>query len=136
LAIIARMNGLSDEQLAGLTERLAERKAVLVSEIRQVLARSGNERDADLAGGVGDATDGSVPEQLRDIAEAEAVRDIGEASDISAAQERIAAGRYGLCIDCGATIGYERLDAYPSAKRCLACQQRREKNRTQQITTR
>lgn len=130
------MNGLSDEQLAGLTERLAERKAVLVSEIRQVLARSGNERDADLAGGVGDATDGSVPEPLRDIAEAEVVRDIGEVSDISGAQERIAAGRYGLCIDCGATIGYQRLDAYPSAKRCLACQQRREKNRTQQITTR
>ena len=130
------MNGLSAEQLASLAERLDERKAVLVNEIRQVLARSGNERDADLAGGVGDVTDGSVPEQLRDIAEAEAVRDIGEVSDISAAQERIDAGRYGLCIDCGARIGYARLDAYPCAKRCLACQQRREKNRTQSSATR
>lgn len=66
-AIIDSMNGLSDDELAALTDRLSERKAVLLNEIRQVLARSRDERDADLAGGVGDATDGSVPEQLRDV---------------------------------------------------------------------
>ena len=46
-----------------------------------------------------------------------------------AAEERVAAGRYGICIDCGRAIDYERLEAYPSAKRCLPCQQHREKTR-------
>ena len=32
-------------------------------------------------------------------------------------------------IDCGTTVDYDRLRAYPSAKRCLPCQQRREKTR-------
>jgi RNA polymerase-binding transcription factor DksA len=34
-----------------------------------------------------------------------------------------------VCVDCGASVGYERLEAYPTAKRCLACQQAHEKTR-------
>ena len=41
----------------------------------------------------------------------------------------IAAGRYGVCIDCGTAIDFKRLEAYPTAKRCIACQQRRERTR-------
>ena len=40
--------------------------------------------------------------------------------------EEIAAGDYGVCIDCGNAIPYARLAAYPSAKRCVRCQQRHE----------
>lgn len=123
------MNGLMEEQFAGLTKRLRERKSHLIDEIRQALVRSGNERYADLVGGVGDTGDLAVAALIRDTAEAEVLRDIGEVTDIAGAEERIAAGRYALCTDCGAEIGFERLDAYPSAKRCLACQQRREKTR-------
>jgi RNA polymerase-binding transcription factor DksA len=123
------MNTLTEKQLAYLTQRLSGRKQLLLEEIRRVLARSGNERYADLVGGAGDAGDESVASLLRDVAEAEVVRDIGEVHDIVAAEERMAAGRYGVCIDCGRAIDYERLKAYPSAKRCLACQQHREKTR-------
>jgi RNA polymerase-binding transcription factor DksA len=56
-------------------------------------------------------------------------RDGAEVRDISAAQARLAAGRYGICIDCGRAIEKKRLEAYPSAKRCLADQQKREKTR-------
>ena len=66
---------------------------------------------------------------LRDISEAEVLRDIGEVRDIAAAEQRIADGRYGQCIDCGEAVAYERLKAYPSAKRCMPCQQHREKTR-------
>ncbi len=38
----------------------------------------------------------------------------------------MADGRYGVCVDCGAEIGYEPLLAYPTAKRCIACQRQHE----------
>lgn len=95
------MHALAEKQLEQLT--LDGRAQVpRAGEIRQALARTGRERYADL---------------------------VGEVRDIVAAEERVAAGRYGICIDCGDDIGYERLKAYPSAKRCLSCQQHREKTR-------
>ena len=124
-----RMSYLTDDQLARVTRGMSERKARLLDEIRQALARTGRERYADLVGEAGDAGDESVASLLRDVAEAEVVRDIGEVRDIVGAEERLAAGRYGICIDCGEAIGFERLKAYPSAKRCLPCQRQREKTR-------
>jgi len=46
--------------------------------------------------------------------------------DIKAARERLSAGTYGICTDCGEPITYERLLAYPTAKRCIHCQRLRE----------
>jgi DnaK suppressor protein len=43
-------------------------------------------------------------------------------ADTTAALEKIAEGRYGVCERCGEAIGYSRLLAYPSARRCLSCQ--------------
>ena len=84
---------------------MSKRKEQLLDEIRQVLARSIKERYLGLMDTRGDA--------------------IGE----DAAQECIAASRYGIWIDCCGPIGYQRLKAYPSAKRSLICQQQREKTR-------
>jgi DnaK suppressor protein len=63
------------------------------------------------------------------VQQAEVTRDVGEVRDIEGAQARIAAGRYGLCIDCEAEIGFARLQAFPSAKRCIGCQALREKTK-------
>lgn len=120
-------NPLTKEQIAHFTQRIAERKSLLLDEIRQVLARSNNEHYVDLIGGVGDTGDAAAASLLRDITEAEIIRDIGEVRDIAAAEDRIAAGSYGLCTDCGEPIRYKRLDAYPTAKRCFACQVLRER---------
>ena len=49
--------------------------------------------------------------------------------DIEAALERIQAGTYGQCTDCGVTIPAARLNAYPTAKRCVDCQTLKEKRR-------
>jgi RNA polymerase-binding transcription factor DksA len=76
-----------------------------------------------------DAGDTSVADLLSDVAFAEVARDAAEIRDINAAQARIAAGTYGACIDCGRPIGKQRLEAYPTAKRCIEDQQRREKLR-------
>jgi RNA polymerase-binding transcription factor DksA len=88
---------------------------------------AGNESYARLVGESGDAADAAAAALVRDVAEAEIRRDVLEVRDIVAAEGRIASGRYGLCTDCGVVIGYPRLSAYPTAKRCLACQQAREK---------
>jgi DnaK suppressor protein len=41
---------------------------------------------------------------------------------IDAALKRIAAGTYGICIDCGARIAEKRLVAVPTALRCVTCE--------------
>lgn len=123
------MNSLTQQQQQTLVKALAERKERLLEEIRRVLARSGRESYADLLGGTGDTGDEAMADLLRDVTQAEVARDINEVRDILAAEQRIASGRYALCVDCGADISFERLQAYPTAKRCLPCQQRREKTR-------
>ena len=118
---------LTQDQIALFTQRIDTRKKLLLDEIRQVLARSRDEYYVDLIGGAGDSGDAAAASLLRDITEAEVIRDIGEVRDIVAAEDRIAAGKYGLCTDCGEPVRYKRLDAYPTAKRCFTCQVRRER---------
>ena len=119
----------TSEQSDSLARMLGERKKLLREEIRRGLARMGNERYVDLLSGTSDAGDESVAMLLTDVANAEAARDAAELRDIVAAEARIAAGTDGTCIDCGAPIPFSRLAAYPTAKRCLRCQQIREATR-------
>lgn len=46
--------------------------------------------------------------------------------EIDIALERMAAGSYGTCEDCGTTISPERLEVFPSATTCINCQMKRE----------
>ena len=123
------METLTRNELNHFAQILAERKQTLGEEIRRGLARSSNERYADILAGGDDAGDSSVADLLSDVTFAEVARDAAEVRDINAAQARIAAGTYGTCIDCGRPIGKQRLEAYPTAKRCIEDQQRREKTR-------
>ena len=54
-------------------------------------------------------------------------RDVQELRDIEAARQRLDEGTYGKCTDCGAAIGFERLQVEPQAARCIGCQRRFEK---------
>jgi len=120
------MAALTTSERDSLARMLGERKRLLREEIRRGLARMGNERYADLLSGTSDAGDESVAMLLTDVANAEVARDAAELLDIVAAEARIAAETYGTCIDCGQPIPFARLEAYPTAKRCLRCQQIRE----------
>jgi RNA polymerase-binding protein DksA len=69
------------------------------------------------------------------LAETEFERDVAGAgqarsvlSAIVAAERRLAEGDYGLCEDCGNAIGYARLEAQPTASRCVKCQELAEKH--------
>ncbi len=48
---------------------------------------------------------------------------IREVRDVNAALQRIANGRYGICLHCDEPIGYERLQAFPVAKLCFDCKE-------------
>lgn len=53
-------------------------------------------------------------------------RESAELDAIAAALQRIEAGVYGVCIDCGADIPDARLHAAPETPRCIVCQDRLE----------
>lgn len=105
---------------------LLARLPVLREEIRSALLRADAERYAGIAGQVHDMKDQSLAAALAEVTDAEVARDVAEIRDIEAALQRLAAGTYGTCIDCGAPIAPARLEAYPTAKRCQACQRAHE----------
>jgi DnaK suppressor protein len=48
-------------------------------------------------------------------------------AEVAAALQRLADGRYGQCIECGAAIEPERLQVLPLASRCVRCQAQYER---------
>jgi len=45
----------------------------------------------------------------------------GSAADLKSALERLHSPDYGVCIECGKDIGYDRLESDPDALHCKAC---------------
>lgn len=114
------------EHLAGM---LKERKHVMREEIRAGLLRMRVDGYEDLLSGTSDVADESVASLLTDLNNADVARDATELQDILAAEGRLAAGTFAVCVDCAKPIPYARLIAHPTAKRCLECQQIHEANR-------
>ena len=102
--------------------KLRDRLSVLRGEIRAALLRGDTETFGELAGQVHDVDEESLADLLTDVNLAVISREVQEVRDSDAALRRITAGTYGECVDCGEQIDPARLEAYPTAKRCLACQ--------------
>ena len=121
------MAQLTPTQIETLKKQLQQQKTALWEDVRVELERSGNQKFADLAGEVRDPGEESVAAMLVDMDAAIVDRQVREIRDIEDALKRIADGVYGACIDCGTDIGIERLQAYPTALRCIRCQGQHEK---------
>lgn len=121
------MAALTPQQAQRLREALDRRSALLIEEVRTELERSGEQQYIELAGRVTDTGDAATADVLADLGAAIVDRQVNEIRDIDAARKRIEAGSYGVCMDCGTDIPFERLMAYPTAKRCFSCQSKREK---------
>ena len=119
-------NELSESQLALLKVKLREQQAGLQAEIKEERATSDNERDRRSAREVQDRGDEANTDQWREANAAMIGHHQGEISGIQAALARMESGTYGYCVDCGESIGFQRLQAYPSANRCLQCQSKAE----------
>ena len=58
----------------------------------------------------------------RDVAFAINEHETAELLDIDVSLQRIKAGVYGMCVNCGTHIPAVRLDAAPHTQRCVTCQ--------------
>ena len=115
-------NELSESQMALLENQLREQQAELRAEVQGERAESDSERDRRSAREVQDRGDEANTDQWREANAAMIDHHVDEISGIQAALSRVDSGTYGLCVDCGESIGFQRLQAYPSANRCLECQ--------------
>jgi DnaK suppressor protein len=119
---------LSGTQMAELGGLLDRRYELLLGEVRDALEHSENQQYVELIDRVpADIGDQSVGDALADLNLAIIDRHIQEIRDIDAARVRVKEGGFGICIDCSQEIEFARLRAYPTAKRCLVCQEHREK---------
>jgi DnaK suppressor protein len=100
-------------------------------ELRRMIAdeheRATVELMSDLEGVVGDAADQAFAKTRAGVETELVDRHLRELGAIEAARERINAGSFGVCPDCGGTIAPARLRANPAALRCTECQSRHEK---------
>lgn len=113
---------LSEKQITALKSQLNKRLLELREEIKQELLALDNEQYNQAAGQVHDIGDDSLVGFLMDINLAVIDHHIQEVKEIEATLLRMTTGEYGLCIECNAPIKYQRLEAQPSATRCINCQ--------------
>jgi len=123
------MAALTPSQIGQLAKKLNENLQTLLREVRSELENSGDQHRIDLLNNEpGDSGDESMANALADFNLAILDRHIDDMRDIEAALQRIKNGEYGVCTDCGVDVAFARLQAYPTAKRCIVCQEKRERD--------
>jgi DnaK suppressor protein len=115
------------QQLSQLRNELIQRRERLLEDVRDELAKTDHADYLDLLRLPGDNADRSLADTLADLDLGTIDRHVHEIRDIEAALERLRDGSYGVCERCATEIGFERLLAYPTATRCLPCQEQYEK---------
>jgi len=118
------MNIETQTHLATLRELLNYRLHDLESEEHaDELAR----RRYAASGDVSDRKDEAAQLVEGNMLEAQELRDVGDLQHVRRALERLHAGIYGDCAECGEPIALQRLLAEPAAERCASCQATRER---------
>jgi DnaK suppressor protein len=119
---------LSPSQLAALSGALDRRQELLLAEVRAALEHSENQQYIELIDRVpADIGDQSVGDMLADLNLAIVDRHVEEIRAIDAARRRLRQGGYGTCVDCGQELEFARLSAFPTALRCVPCQDQHER---------
>jgi DnaK suppressor protein len=121
------MTSTQPQQTTMMKSRLRARAAQLRGEIQRTLDRSTDETHVRIAEQVRDTEDDSFSNLIVDLNLAEIDRDADELRRIDTALARLSDGSYGLCEDCGQRIPQARLEAEPTALRCITCQELYEK---------
>ena len=122
------MRYLTIEQRESLKRQLSDRVAALRDEIAAALRRSGSPEAIGLANHLDEIDDEAVADLESSIEVAEIERDLRELRGAEKALQRLHTPEYGVCTDCGADIPYSRMNAEPSATRCIACQTKAERS--------
>ena len=115
--------------------RLRNMRAELQADIREDLEESEHQSFSELVGEVRDSGDESNAESAAGSERAVRSRHADALNDVDSALKRMHDGSYGVCVDCSGEISTARLSAYPTAKRCFACQLSYEKQHAGGIGT-
>lgn len=118
---------IDQQRAVDFKSRLRDRATQLREEVQQARERSLQETPANIADGARDLEDDSFADLIVHTNLAEMDRDVDELRMIDSALQRISAGTYGECPDCGQPIAMARLEAEPTAERCIKCQELYEK---------
>jgi len=107
----------------GIKAHLEARREALRDEVRAQLQGSGDERVVGLRNRLDETDDWAVADSLAELDIAGLRHALRELSDVDAALARMRGGTYGRCVDCDEPIAPARLAAYPTAPRCIECQE-------------
>ncbi|MEK6595711.1 MAG: TraR/DksA family transcriptional regulator [Pseudomonadota bacterium] len=114
------MANFTENQLIQLRAALQRRYVELQDEIRSELGHANDRGNIDLTEYLN-----TIPD---DIDTALVDRQINEMRELEISLKYLSELEFGDCIDCGNEIGFDRLIAYPSAQRCIQCQNQYEKS--------
>ncbi|HET8697547.1 MAG TPA: DUF302 domain-containing protein [Gammaproteobacteria bacterium] len=101
--------------------RLRLRDAELRADIDRELRAYRAERGV-AAANVPDSAELSAAALIAEVKLAEVDRDFSELLEVESALQRLGAGTYGICVDCGDAVELRRLEKRPHAARCKRCQ--------------
>jgi RNA polymerase-binding transcription factor len=118
---------LTSADRARIAAELEARRVALRADVKTQLEGSDDDRVVGLRNRIKESGDEwGVVDGLAELDIAEVRHTLAELSEVEAALARIAGGTYGECRDCGEPIAPARLAVYPTATRCVACQQAHE----------
>lgn len=128
-----------------MTQHLnADQKQALQAALEARRASLAAQRSAHLGGGsrveharemlLQDGDDATQRDAEREVDFARTDRDAVALAEIDGALQRMAAGVYGLCTDCGSEIPAARLQLAPQAARCVACESAHERGQPKPAT--
>lgn len=120
------MAALGANEIERLRNRLTERRAELQDEVAAIDAEGQDSPSSVPHSHVEDLGEQGEERVREAVRAAEQERDTNELDDIAEALRRMDEGRYGECEDCGVDIPMARLEAQPTAVRCVPCQEKFE----------
>ncbi len=123
---------LTGAQRSALETALRNRQRELRADVAAKLKTQDDPRLVGLRNRMEDTDDWAAADAMAAQDIALVSRDLSELANVEQALARFGDGSYGECIDCGNPIPYQRLAAYPAARRCVGCQEiqeRRERGR-------
>jgi DnaK suppressor protein len=118
---------MTAQELEEVRQVLLRRKSELWQEISEDIEDDAREEYQDLVESIRDGSDRALAELEETTIFSYVKLKVREIENIDEALNRIAAGKYGSCRDCGGWIRPARLKVVPDAVRCRTCQEKREK---------
>lgn len=115
---------MSKNRFSEFNALLQRQRQQLLGQVREKMAASGEGLGFASRSKLSNAD--ALADETAEMDLAMLIRENRELQNIEAALAHIADASYGICADCGSEIGRARLKAYPTATRCLPCQEKKE----------